>query len=84
MVLVTTNEPVVRLHPAVCRPGRCAALVDFELLSSEETAAWLAARDAPPLESERPATLAELFAIVEGQPTPRPAVRRVVGFRPGG
>src|SRR5438445_12131919 len=50
MVLVTANEPVVRLHPAVCRPGRCAALVDFELLSAQEAGAGLAARNAPPLQ----------------------------------
>jgi hypothetical protein len=25
LILVTTNEPLRRLHPAVSRPGRCAA-----------------------------------------------------------
>jgi uncharacterized protein DUF5925 len=75
LVLVTTNEEIVALHPAVARPGRCAANVDFEPLSAEEATAWLAARG---VEDGSPESriLASLYAQVEGfDPTqPRPSV----------
>jgi hypothetical protein len=43
LVLVTTNEPLRRLHPAVARPGRRAAKAEFEAFTPEEAAAWLGA-----------------------------------------
>ena len=41
VVLVTTNEPLRTIHPAVSRPGRCAAQVEFGAFSPEEADAWL-------------------------------------------
>jgi hypothetical protein len=76
LVLVTTNEPIRKLHPAVARPGRCAANVEFVPLSAEEATAWLAAHgtaDGQP----RSATLAELYAQAEGRD---PTDMRLVGF----
>ena len=65
LVLVTTNEEVRKLHPAVARPGRCAANVDFVPLSAEEATDWLARH-----EVEEPADhgmlLASLYARTEG------------------
>lgn len=61
MILMTTNEHVDELHPAVTRPGRCLANLGLGPFSVEEGEAWLedhgvtAALDAP-------ATLAELYA----------------------
>ena len=43
IVLVTTNEEIKKLHPAVARPGRCAANVMFDALSREEASEWLSA-----------------------------------------
>jgi hypothetical protein len=64
LVLVTTNEEIKTLHPAVARPGRCAANVTFLPLSSDESADWLARHG---VEAEAgPATLASLFARAEG------------------
>lgn len=74
LVLVTTNEPLGTLNPAVSRPGRCAAVVEFTAFTEEETAAWLALHDR---EGEaREATLAELLGTRLGS-TP---ARRRVGF----
>jgi hypothetical protein len=65
LVLVTTNEEVRRLHPAVARPGRCAANVEFGPLSANEAAAWLAHHG---LESKPQAELlASLYARLEGR-----------------
>ena len=66
LVLVTTNEPIRALHPAVARPGRCAANIEFEPLTSGEASAWFERNGS----SERPAaavTLAELYARLEGR-----------------
>jgi hypothetical protein len=65
LVLLTTNEDVGRLHPAITRPGRCLSQVEFELLSQTEAQTWLGPGAAAP---ERPMTLAELFAIQEERP----------------
>jgi hypothetical protein len=64
MVLVTTNETLRRLHPAVARPGRCAELVEFTAFSETEASEWLALRgsDAP----AKAATLASLYARAAG------------------
>jgi hypothetical protein len=76
IVLVTTNEPVGRLHPGVVRPGRCWADIEFAPLAAGEARAWLAARgvDAP---VGHEATLAELFALAAGRAVP---ARQGVGF----
>ena len=68
LVLVTTNEPIKRLHPAVARPGRCAANVEFTALSRSEAASWLAARDADP-SIDSPVTIAQLYARLHGLET---------------
>jgi Domain of unknown function (DUF5925)/ATPase family associated with various cellular activities (AAA) len=76
LVLVTTNEPIKKLHPAVARPGRCAANVEFTPLSADEAAGWLTAHGVS--DSRRAsATLAELFATAEGRD---PSELRLVGF----
>jgi DNA-binding Lrp family transcriptional regulator len=77
LLLVTTNEPIARLHPAVRRPGRCWAAVDFVPFDAGEAAAWLALRgvhEAP----GRAATLAELYAIAAGRAYEAP--RQADGF----
>ena len=43
LVLVTTNEPLRVIHPAVKRPGRCVAQVEFTAFPPDEADAWLRA-----------------------------------------
>lgn len=76
LVLVTTNEPLRRLHPAIARPGRCAARVEFEPFSPDEAAAWLGAHDLPATPNGS-ATLAQLFARLRGEAV---EPERPVGF----
>jgi len=65
MILVTTNEPLGKLHPAALRPGRAMATVEFAPLGAAEAGAWLAERG---LERRlhSPATIAELHAMLAG------------------
>jgi hypothetical protein len=75
LVLVTTNEPLQRLHPAVTRPGRCASQIEFLRFPPEEVAAWLERKGEDPSGESR--TLAELYARDVATP---PAARQRVGF----
>src|SRR5205823_5714536 len=43
LVLVTTNEPLERIHPAVARPGRCLSRIEFDPLTKAEANEWLRA-----------------------------------------
>jgi Domain of unknown function (DUF5925)/ATPase family associated with various cellular activities (AAA) len=73
LVLVTTNEEIRKLHPAVARPGRSAANIRFDQLSVEEANAWLESRGAgEPVSS--PASIAELYARVEGLDAPKASI----------
>jgi hypothetical protein len=65
LALVTTNEEIGRLHPAVARPGRCAAKILFTRIPPQQANAWLAERDHDATVSE-PLTLAALYALLEG------------------
>jgi len=63
LFLITPNEPVARLHPAVTRPGRCLADLHVDELSVAEANAWLASHDSTAT-VKRPTTLAELFEVL--------------------
>ncbi len=65
LVLVTTNEELGKLHPAISRPGRCASNVLFTRMPVEQANAWLAERENESTVKD-PRTLAELYALVEG------------------
>jgi ATPase family associated with various cellular activities (AAA)/Domain of unknown function (DUF5925) len=66
VILVTANENVRRLHPAVTRPGRCVANVHFGELGPEEITRWCESHGMDPPASDR-ATLADLYAHAEGR-----------------
>jgi len=76
LVLITTNEPLGRLHPAARRPGRCLADIEFIAFPPAEARAWLAERgNARAIDA--PTTLAELFDETDDDAptTPHPALR---------
>jgi hypothetical protein len=76
LVLVTTNEPIRKLHPAVARPGRCAANIEFASLNPDEASAWLAAQGAADGVGTS-MTLAELYARAAGRD---PSETRLASF----
>jgi len=65
LVLVTTNEEIRRLHPAVARPGRSAANIEFLPLSADESNTWLE-RHGLEERVQSATTLASLYARREG------------------
>jgi Domain of unknown function (DUF5925)/ATPase family associated with various cellular activities (AAA) len=60
LFVITTNEEVDALHPAIIRPGRCLANLEFGTFTPAEAGAWLG--HAGPTE---PVTLAQLYALTE-------------------
>jgi hypothetical protein len=66
LVLVTTNEPIKTLHPAVARPGRCAANIEFVRLSTDEANTWLEGSGSAE-RVERASLLADLYALEAGR-----------------
>ncbi len=60
LILLTTNEDLRRIHPALTRPGRCFAETAFSLFSPSEARAWLPEHIPGPT---TPTSLAELFAL---------------------
>jgi hypothetical protein len=63
IVLLTTNDEVNRLEPALTRPGRCLSVIGFERFEPEEATAWLG-RESPSADGQF--SLAELFAVSTG------------------
>jgi hypothetical protein len=73
LVLVTTNEETRALHPAVARPGRAAANVEFVPLTAGEASEWLE-RHGVAQRVTGPTTLAVLYACAAGlDPADTPA-----------
>jgi hypothetical protein len=66
LVLVTTNERLESMHPAVARPGRCAANIEFDPLTEAEASAWLRERGVTD-GAAAPRILASLYAQLEGR-----------------
>jgi ATPase family associated with various cellular activities (AAA) len=79
LLLVTTNEPIGRLYPALRRPGRCWAEIEFTPFSGREAASWLRRRGAS-RRAPGGATLAELFALADDRVLEVPAGDEAFGF----
>ncbi len=80
LILVTTNEPLGKLHPAALRPGRAMAALEFAPLAAGEATAWLAERGVDH-RIDSPSTIAELHAILAGSSTAAPEVAPTpIGF----
>jgi hypothetical protein len=72
LVLVTTNEPIRTLHPAVARPGRAAANIEFLPLAKSEATEWLRAHGIEQ-DANDARTIAALYAQLEGRDPASPA-----------
>ena len=65
LILVTTNEDLGQLNPALVRHGRCLSEIGFRRFSLDEGRAWLRSNaSAAPLDASK--TLSELYAVRAG------------------
>jgi hypothetical protein len=75
LVLVTTNEEMEKLHPAVSRHGRCLQQAEFGPLTRDEVRAWMDEND---IEGDVvPMSAANLYALKNGK---KAEEKRLVGF----
>ena len=63
MVLLTTNEELTSLHPAVRRPGRSLVNLDFPPFTHDAAVRWLGTRGEQLPVMTTPPTLADLYAV---------------------
>jgi len=83
LILITTNEDIDKLHPAITRPGRCAAEINFTALSGVALHEWCTAHSVSTNKSS--ATLAELYELLGNHQTKiNGAFHReaAIGFKP--
>lgn len=62
LFLITTNEEVRNLHPAIVRHGRCLTNLEFPEFSEEEALEWLESHGSPHRPALKGRTLSDLFA----------------------
>lgn len=79
MALITTNETLDKLHPAVTRHGRCGMEIRFDHLSVAEANRWLDEMGSEATVSQ-PILLADLYAMVN-EWTPTLQKTAPIGFR---
>jgi hypothetical protein len=79
MILVTTNEDLGKLHPAVTRPGRCFSEIEFSRFSRDEANCWLSTSGSNGRAHDA-CTLSELYALRYGDRPKRSET--LIGFRP--
>jgi len=70
--LLTANEPLDVIDPAILRPGRCLQRMEVPPMTADEGVAWLHKKKADhlsaQLEGKKQVSLADLFAIFHGNP----------------
>jgi SpoVK/Ycf46/Vps4 family AAA+-type ATPase len=79
IVLVTTNEEMKSLHPAVQRNGRCSQRLEFLGFNAREATEWLAERDCEVELDAGHFTVSELYAKLKGEELPGEK-KRMLGF----
>jgi ATPase family associated with various cellular activities (AAA) len=81
MILITTNEDVRNLHPAVVRNGRCLTNLEFGEFSEAEAREWLAAHTKNSCALPAKRTLSDLYAAsCERESITNITPQRVAGF----
>lgn len=65
LFLITTNEDLGALHPAIVRHGRCYANIGFETFNENEALEWLDSHGTKGISMPSKSTIAQLFSVVE-------------------
>ena len=67
LFLITTNEEVQNLHPAIVRHGRCLTNLVFPEFPEKEAREWLEEHNVAAPASAKSVTLSDLFAVAGSQ-----------------
>jgi len=78
--LLTANEKIGHIDPAVHRTGRCLSALHFDPLDKEQSIEWLKSRDlVVPNRLPQESTIADLYAYGDGKALPDVGVRLGLG-----
>lgn len=81
MFLITTNEDIKALHPAISRPGRCALDLQFEKFGMLEGTHWLRERGYSGPTLNKKIALADLYRLAGEQPVVEQGrLAKAIGF----
>lgn len=80
LILLTTNEPVQKIHPAIIRPGRNMADIEFTAFDNLEANNWLMANGGEANFGQREVTLAELYEHLTRSKVTNLKERKGIGF----
>jgi hypothetical protein len=87
LFLITTNEPLEKIHPAVARPGRALANIHFDRFPRKEAQEWVEKNGGDPKKVDKDLSLAEMYAVVGGKPGVTQVVaeadKKSLGFKAG-
>lgn len=83
LFLITTNDELGKLNPAVTRHGRCLSAVEFSPLTRDESRKWLV-RSGVDTQPNGALTLSDLYAIVNGDSTASQRSNARLGFLSSG
>jgi len=67
LVLITTNEDLGVLHPAIVRPGRCVANITFETFDQSQAREWLRSHGAEGVSLPSRSTIAQLYEAMDSK-----------------
>lgn len=67
LVLITTNEDLGALHPAIVRPGRCYANITFDTFDQAQAREWLDSHNVEDMSIPSQSTIAQLYAAVDSK-----------------
>lgn len=80
MVMITSNEKIGNLQPAVTRAGRCSSMIEFLNFDKDAANKWLKDKDSEAVVTKE-VSLAELFSVVQGNPLETISQAPKMGFR---
>lgn len=63
LFLITTNEPIDKVHAAVSRSGRCLANIHFDLFDNAQAKEWLSKRNYEGPVEKPTYSLADMYAL---------------------
>lgn len=79
--LLTANEPVERIEPALLRPGRCIQELEFGLFNVEEATTWLRDHGSEEgWEGSNEVTLAEMYHTLQSRVNDKMVRQAEFGF----
>lgn len=80
LICLTTNEKLERIHPAIVRPGRNMADIEFVTFNRDEAKVWLQTHGSDTRPAKAETTLAELYELLAKSKITNAREKKAIGF----